>query len=78
LSLLGMLGKSLHQAPVIHVKQFDFREHALALTIIAPSFDALDQFSHSLKEQGLNVKQQSAGIVGDEVKASLIINAGVV
>jgi general secretion pathway protein L len=79
LSLLGMIGNSLHQSPVIHVKQFDFREHSLTLTIVAPSFDALDRFSQSLKQQGLQVKQQSAGAgtKDAEVKASLIINKGV-
>lgn len=79
LSLLGIIGNSLHQSPVIHVKQFDFREHSLTLTIVAPSFDALDRFSQSLKQQGLNVKQQSAGAgtTDAEVKANLIINTGV-
>ncbi len=77
LNLLAMIGNSMHQSPVIHVKQFDFREHSLTLTMVAPSFDALDRFSQSLKQQGLNVKQQSAGITGAEVKANLMINTGV-
>ncbi len=77
LGLLGIIGNSLHQSPAIQLKQFDFREHALTLTIIAPSFDTLDLFSKSLKQQGLNVKQQSASIADTQVKANLIINTGV-
>lgn len=79
LGLLGMIGKSLHQSPAIHIKQLDFREHSLTLTIVAPSFDALDRFKTSLKQQGLIVKQQSAGagMTDSLVKANLIINTGV-
>ncbi len=77
LNLLGIIGNSLHQTPAIHVKQFDFREHSLNLTIVAPSFEMLDRFSQSLKQQGLNVKQQNASNSNAEVKANLIINTGV-
>lgn len=76
LSLFGMLGNSLNKSTGIRLNNLDFRENLLNLTVTAVSFTNLDAFTQSLKQQGLNVKQQSAAIAGSQVKANLIINKG--
>jgi general secretion pathway protein L len=76
LGLLGIVGKSLHQAPQIQIKHLDFRENSLTLALTASSFEALDAFSQTLKQQGLIVKQQSAGMTDSGAKANLIIRTG--
>ncbi|MHB1946863.1 MAG: type II secretion system protein GspL [Gammaproteobacteria bacterium] len=75
LGLLGELGKSLSAAPV-RIQHMEFREQQLVLDVTASSFDNLDNFTRSLAQQGLSVKQQNAAAAGEQVKATLMIRAG--
>lgn len=76
LSLLAQSAKSLAQSSSVQIKNLEFRDKQLSLNLIAPTFDNLDEFKKSLLQQGLVVKQQSAAIVGEEVKATLLIQTG--
>jgi general secretion pathway protein L len=77
LFLLSNLGHSTNEVSNIHIQTLDFRDHRLNLTVLSASFDSLDNFTQSLKKQGLTVKQQSATMVETQVKANLTINKGV-
>lgn len=77
LGLLGSIGKSL-AATHVRILNMDFREQHLTLDVSAASFDNLDSFIHALEQQGLAVKQQSAAEAGAEVKATLLIHAGII
>lgn len=77
LSLLSDIGKSLEKAPAIQIQSVDFRDNRLTLTVFSKTFEDLDIFNQSLITDGLQVKQQNAGMSGSFVKANLIIHKGV-
>lgn len=55
------------------LQAFSFQNAQLVLEWTAPSFTALDDFILALKSQGIEVRQQSAVLTGNQVKASLLI-----
>lgn len=77
LSILGIIGKNLPKTKGIQLLSIDFRGNQLTLSISATTFANLDMFTQALTHQGLNVKQQSAGVAGAAVKANLLIYQGV-
>jgi len=77
LSILGIIGNNLPKAKAIQLLSMDFRGNQLILSVSATTFTNLDVFTQALTHQGLNVKQQSAGIAGTAVKANLLIYQGI-
>lgn len=76
LAWLGYIGKSINQINTIHIQQLDFRGSQLNLEISAPSFETIDNFTQSLTQQGLSVKQQNVTTTGTEAKGVLILSDG--
>ena len=76
LYMLSILGDGLTQVPQLKLENFDFRNHQLTATVMADSFDNLDQFIQWLNRQGLHVKQENATTINSKVKASLLITQG--
>jgi general secretion pathway protein L len=76
LVLLAKIGNNLTKIPRLQLKNMDFRDNQLNLEVTAAKFDDLDTLVKSLTQEGLNVKQQNAGISGTEVKATLSIKRG--
>ena len=76
LSILSLIGNNLPKAKSIQLLSMDFHDNQLTLSVSATTFDSLDSFTRALTQQGLHVKQQSAGIAGSAVKANLLISQG--
>lgn len=57
----------------VRIQSFTFQNKQLSLELLAASFASLDEFMLSLKAQGLEVKQQTASLAGNQVKAVLLI-----
>ncbi len=76
LVLLAKIGDNLTKIPRLQLKNMDFRDNQLNLEVTAAKFDDLDTLVKSLSQEGLNVKQQNAGIAGTEVKANILIKRG--
>jgi general secretion pathway protein L len=73
---LAYLGKSMTQVKSLIIKQLDFRNNQLSLELFAPDLASLDTLTHSLQEQGLQVKQQNVTAVGKTATGTLIITDG--
>lgn len=76
LSLLAIIAKATTKTQGIHLQNLVYADNALTLDVSASTFDALDSLTRELNDQGLNVKQQNAGMAGTQVKATLLITAG--
>lgn len=76
LILLAKIGNALFEAHNVQLKNLDFRDNQLTLELTANTFDDLDNLTRSLTQLGLKVKQQNAAIMGEQVKAGLIIQRG--
>lgn len=75
-NLLGLLSLIASHRGKIHIEHLDFRDQRLTLDVNANSFDILDNFTRTLIQQGLKVKQQNATMSGTQVKATLLITSG--
>ncbi len=69
--LFQWLGDLSKASTPLRLQSLSFQNKRLSLELIAPSFTALDDYILSLKSQELDVKQQSAVLTGNQVKAVL-------
>lgn len=71
--LINYLGKGMMQTPSISLKRLDFQDNHLTLDLTAASSDDFSKFTEFLTQQGLNVKQQSANLIGVRVNAVITV-----
>ncbi len=76
LSSLTLIGKSFTETPKIQLQNLQFHHQQFSIELSADSFNTLDHFVQSMKTKGLAVKQQSAAMIDNQVKANLLIEAG--
>lgn len=77
LSLLATLSKSVAEHHSVRLQNLTYAQNILTLDVSASSFDALNALTEDLTNHDLNVKQQNAMTIGTQVKATLLISAGV-
>lgn len=73
LLLLGNLGQAMTDAKNIQLKRVDYQSSQLTLEMTAASSEDFTAFTNALMQQGLDVKQQNANLVGARVNATLLI-----
>jgi general secretion pathway protein L len=73
LVLIGYLGKGMMEVPGINLKRLDFQSNQLTLELTAASSDDFSKFTAFLTRQGLNVKEDSANLVGVRVNAIITV-----
>lgn len=78
LVLLAKTGQQLAQNPKVQIRSLEFRDDQLNMAVFADDFADLDALTHALAQQGLTVKQQNAAIIGEQVKANLLIRRGTI
>jgi|GEM_PF-1062327 len=71
--LFQWLGHLTKASSAVRIQSLHFQNNQLSLDLTASSFNSLDNFILSLKEKGLEVKQQNASLVGHQVKAVITI-----
>jgi len=71
--LINYLGKGMMDTPSINLKRLDFQNNQLTLDLTAASSEDFSKFTEFLTRQGLNVKQQSANLVGVRVNAIITV-----
>ncbi len=76
LVLIAILGKSLADAPKVHIQNLDYRDQIMTIEVKASAFENLDALTKSLTAKGLSVKQQNAATEGTEVKATILVRGG--
>ena len=73
LAMIANIGKSLSASSGVQLKRMDFQNNTMTLEISAASSDIFSNFTDSLTQQGLRVKQQNANLNGVRVNATLEI-----
>lgn len=73
---LGFIANSLKHTAAITCTKMDFHDTTWRLAVTSDSFDTLDNFLRSLKQQGLSAKTQGAAMNNTTVKATIIISTG--
>ncbi|HEX4045003.1 MAG TPA: type II secretion system protein GspL [Gammaproteobacteria bacterium] len=73
LVLLAAVGTSMQQVKNINLKRMDYQQKQLTVELNAGSPEEMTAFTQTLTQQGLQVKQQQANLVGSKVQATLLI-----
>lgn len=74
LLLLGYVGQGMQTTSSIKLKRLDFQNNQLTLDLLAGNSDDFSAFTNYLTQQGLNVKQENANLVGSRVNATIAID----
>ena len=75
LLLAGYVGIAMQHAQAITLKRMDFQNNQLTLELIATSSEDFSMFADALIQQGLQVKQQHASLIGSHIHATLVVSA---
>lgn len=73
LSLIAYVSKAWQQVPGLMIQRIDFQDQRLTMTLDAKSAHDFSLFTKFLSQQGLYVRQQNIGLLGDQIQAVLVI-----
>lgn len=77
LTLLASVAEVFAKHREVRLLNLNYQQPELTLAVSTSSFDALDAITRALVSKGLTVKQENAETINTQVKATLLINAGV-